>query len=64
MFLWQDILCQVLLEWTSLVFVDEYSITFLCLLQAGRPHIGFGLDLRPYPYLANKNRPFGVCGKD
>ena len=26
--LWQDVFCQVLHEWASLVFTDEHSVTF------------------------------------
>ena len=42
--LWQDTLCQVLHEWTPLVFANEYSVTFLsvCCKLVG---LALGLDL-------------------
>ena len=62
--LWQNAFCKILRDWTSPVCRRTQRNFLLCLLQAARFYIGFGLDLRLYLYLANRNLPFEVCGKD
>ena len=62
--LWQNAFCQVLCDWTSLVFTDEHSATFfsVCCKLAGST---MGLDLicvftHTWPM---ESLPFEVCGK-
>ena len=42
--LWQDVFCQVLHEWASLVFTDEHSVTFFSVrCELAGPTLDLGL---------------------